>query len=88
MSIALLNLIRQSPSTMFDLLLLIQVLRVFQFKMWSTLDDSQICRFTSEAKDKPMGKSVSLFFHFLFARWVIVHIKKSFVFLVLSAIFV
>ena len=23
--------------------------------MWSTLDDSQICRFTSDAKDKPMG---------------------------------
>ncbi|XP_033219284.1 general transcription and DNA repair factor IIH helicase subunit XPB isoform X1 [Belonocnema kinseyi] len=26
-----------------------------QFKMWSTADDSMICRFTSEAKDKPMG---------------------------------
>lgn len=26
-----------------------------QFKMWSTADDSIICRFTSEAKDKPMG---------------------------------
>lgn len=26
-----------------------------QFKMWSTADDSVICRFTSEAKDKPMG---------------------------------
>ncbi|CAN7997118.1 unnamed protein product, partial [Ixodes hexagonus] len=25
-----------------------------QFKMWSTADDSVICRFTSEAKDKPM----------------------------------
>lgn len=25
-----------------------------QFKMWSTADDSMICRFTSEAKDKPM----------------------------------
>lgn len=24
-----------------------------QFKMWSTADDSMICRFTSEAKDKP-----------------------------------
>lgn len=23
--------------------------------MWSTADDSMICRFTSEAKDKPMG---------------------------------
>lgn len=27
-----------------------------QFKMWSTADDSVICRFTSEAKDKPMGR--------------------------------
>lgn len=26
-----------------------------QFKIWSTADDSMICRFTSEAKDKPMG---------------------------------
>ncbi|KYN40899.1 DNA excision repair protein haywire [Trachymyrmex septentrionalis] len=26
-----------------------------QFKMWSTADDSMICRFTSEVKDKPMG---------------------------------
>lgn len=29
-----------------------------QFKMWSTADDSTICRFTSEAKDKPMGCGV------------------------------
>ncbi|XP_002732918.2 general transcription and DNA repair factor IIH helicase/translocase subunit XPB-like [Saccoglossus kowalevskii] len=29
-----------------------------QFKLWSTSDDSMICRFTSEAKDKPMGCSV------------------------------
>ncbi len=29
---------------------------VFQFKMWSTADDSLICRFTSDAKDKPMGE--------------------------------
>ena len=28
----------------------------FQFKMWSTADDSIICRFTSDAKDKPIGK--------------------------------
>jgi len=27
-----------------------------QFKMWSTADDSMICRFTSDAKDKPIGK--------------------------------
>lgn len=26
-----------------------------QFKMWSSADDSMICRFTSDAKDKPMG---------------------------------
>ena len=26
-----------------------------QFKMWSTADDQMICRFTSDAKDKPMG---------------------------------
>ncbi|XP_070565802.1 general transcription and DNA repair factor IIH helicase/translocase subunit XPB-like [Ptychodera flava] len=29
-----------------------------QFKLWSTVDDSMICRFTSDAKDKPMGCSV------------------------------
>lgn len=29
-----------------------------QFKLWSTADDSMICRFTSEAKDKPMGCGV------------------------------
>lgn len=29
-----------------------------QFKMWSTADDIMICRFTSDAKDKPMGCSV------------------------------
>lgn len=29
-----------------------------QFKQWSTADDSMICRFTSDAKDKPMGCSV------------------------------
>jgi len=29
-----------------------------QFKMWSTADDNMICRFTSDAKDKPMGCSV------------------------------
>jgi DNA excision repair protein ERCC-3 len=29
-----------------------------QFKMWSTADDSIICRFTSDAKDKPMGSGV------------------------------
>ncbi|CAH0547968.1 unnamed protein product [Brassicogethes aeneus] len=29
-----------------------------QFKMWSTADDSLICRFTSEAKDKPMGCAI------------------------------
>ena len=29
--------------------------------MWSTLDDSQICRFTSDAKDKPMGEFIAFF---------------------------
>uniref|UniRef100_A0A336M8X8 General transcription and DNA repair factor IIH helicase/translocase subunit XPB n=1 Tax=Culicoides sonorensis TaxID=179676 RepID=A0A336M8X8_CULSO len=29
-----------------------------QFKMWSTADDSMICRFTSDAKDKPMGSGI------------------------------
>ncbi|KAH0621273.1 hypothetical protein JD844_022381 [Phrynosoma platyrhinos] len=29
-----------------------------QFKMWSTIDDSQICRFTSDAKDKPIGSKM------------------------------
>lgn len=28
--------------------------------MWSTIDDSQICRFTSDAKDKPIGCSVAI----------------------------
>ena len=27
-----------------------------KFKMWSTVDDKTICRFTSESKDKPIGK--------------------------------
>lgn len=33
-----------------------------QFKMWSTADDNMICRFTSEAKDKPVknGKSCDI----------------------------
>ncbi|XP_078532477.1 general transcription and DNA repair factor IIH helicase/translocase subunit XPB [Lissotriton helveticus] len=31
-----------------------------QFKMWSTVDDSQICRFTSEAKEKPIGCSITI----------------------------
>ncbi|XP_064647287.1 general transcription and DNA repair factor IIH helicase subunit XPB-like [Lineus longissimus] len=31
-----------------------------QFKMWSTADDSMICRFTSDAKDKPMGCSICI----------------------------
>ncbi|KAK7110555.1 general transcription and DNA repair factor IIH helicase/translocase subunit XPB-like [Littorina saxatilis] len=31
-----------------------------QFKMWSTIDDSLICRFTSDAKDKPMGSAVCI----------------------------
>ncbi|XP_040581556.1 general transcription and DNA repair factor IIH helicase/translocase subunit XPB [Lepeophtheirus salmonis] len=29
-----------------------------QFKMWSTADDAMICRFTSDAKDKPMGCAI------------------------------
>ncbi|XP_074647221.1 general transcription and DNA repair factor IIH helicase/translocase subunit XPB-like [Tubulanus polymorphus] len=31
-----------------------------QFKMWSTADDSMICRFTSDAKDKPMGCAICI----------------------------
>nr|CAG4650758.1 EOG090X01LU [Simocephalus serrulatus] len=31
-----------------------------QFKMWSTADDSMICRFTSDAKDKPHGCSIMI----------------------------
>ncbi|KAL7295517.1 hypothetical protein TKK_0011162 [Trichogramma kaykai] len=31
-----------------------------QFKMWSTADDSMICRFTSDAKDKPMGCGIMI----------------------------
>lgn len=29
-----------------------------QFKMWSTADDNIICRFTHEAKDKPIGAKI------------------------------
>ncbi len=29
-----------------------------QFKMWSTADDNTICRFTHEAKDKPIGAKI------------------------------
>ena len=29
-----------------------------QFKLWSTADDSMICRFTSDAKDKLIGSSI------------------------------
>ena len=29
-----------------------------QFKLWSTADDSMICCFTSDAKDKPIGSSI------------------------------
>ncbi|XP_052246340.1 general transcription and DNA repair factor IIH helicase subunit XPB-like isoform X2 [Dreissena polymorpha] len=31
-----------------------------QFKMWSTADDSMICRFTSDAKDKPIGCDICI----------------------------
>ncbi|XP_033761271.1 general transcription and DNA repair factor IIH helicase subunit XPB-like isoform X2 [Pecten maximus] len=31
-----------------------------QFKMWSSADDSIICRFTSDAKDKPIGCSICI----------------------------
>ncbi|XP_014669254.1 PREDICTED: TFIIH basal transcription factor complex helicase XPB subunit-like [Priapulus caudatus] len=31
-----------------------------QFKMWSTVDDSMICRFTADAKDKPIGCSICI----------------------------
>lgn len=31
-----------------------------QFKMWSTADDGMICRFTSDAKDKPMGCGICI----------------------------
>jgi hypothetical protein len=36
-----------------------------QFKMWSTIDDSLICRFTSDAKDKPMGWWICFVIYFL-----------------------
>lgn len=29
-----------------------------QFKTWSTADDNTICRFTHEAKDKPIGAKI------------------------------
>ena len=28
--------------------------------MWSTIDDRTICRFTSDAKDKPVSKCINL----------------------------
>lgn len=28
-----------------------------QFKLWASIDDKHICRFTSDAKDKPVGRS-------------------------------
>lgn len=31
-----------------------------QFKLWSTVDESMICRFTSDAKDKPKGASICI----------------------------
>nr|XP_054767705.1 general transcription and DNA repair factor IIH helicase subunit XPB-like [Lytechinus pictus] len=31
-----------------------------QFRMWSTVDDAMICRFTSDAKDKPMGCTICI----------------------------
>ncbi|XP_072179023.1 general transcription and DNA repair factor IIH helicase/translocase subunit XPB-like [Diadema setosum] len=31
-----------------------------QFRMWSTMDDSMICRFTSDAKDKPKGCNICI----------------------------
>lgn len=31
-----------------------------QFKLWSTADDSMICRFTSDAKEKPIGSSICI----------------------------
>ncbi|XP_078713091.1 general transcription and DNA repair factor IIH helicase/translocase subunit XPB isoform X3 [Lampetra fluviatilis] len=31
-----------------------------QFRMWSTADESQICRFTSDAKDKPSGCGIAI----------------------------
>nr|CAB3243291.1 TFIIH basal transcription factor complex helicase XPB subunit-like [Phallusia mammillata] len=31
-----------------------------QFKMWSTADDSMICRFTSDKKDRPIGCSIAI----------------------------
>uniref|UniRef100_UPI00358FB4AF general transcription and DNA repair factor IIH helicase/translocase subunit XPB isoform X2 n=1 Tax=Myxine glutinosa TaxID=7769 RepID=UPI00358FB4AF len=31
-----------------------------QFRMWSTVDESLICRFTSDAKDKPIGCSIAV----------------------------
>lgn len=31
-----------------------------QFKLWSTVDDSMICRFTADAKDKPIGCNICI----------------------------
>ncbi|KAK7913174.1 hypothetical protein WMY93_013385 [Mugilogobius chulae] len=41
-----------------------------QFKMWSTIDDSQICRFTSDAKDKPIGCSIAISTYSMVMEWM------------------
>ena len=33
-----------------------------QFKLWSTIDDRLICRFTSDAKDKPNRRSLHILY--------------------------
>lgn len=52
-----------------------------QFKMWSTADDSMICRFTSDAKDKPQGSSIiistySMMGHSLKRSWEAEQVMK------------
>ena len=36
-----------------------------QFKLWSTVDERLICRFTSDAKDRPARETILIMFHFI-----------------------
>ena len=36
------------------------VCNLVQFKLWSTVNDRVICRFTADAKDKPDGKCIRM----------------------------
>ena len=37
-----------------------------QFKLWANIDDKYICRFTSDTKDKPVGRCFGMFYDFTY----------------------